>query len=165
MRKQDVTIGGTYKAKVSNQKVLVRILRESPYGGWDARNEKTGRTVRIRTAGRLTAVQQTTPKPAPTKQTIPTQHQSRCPGCSCTTYRETSFGVANVVRCNGCGGIYTLERIYLGDSYRLVKPQWDDTDCPAEKWQYFDFDVLGSDGPSRRHGFYNPGNRKITQVG
>jgi hypothetical protein len=57
MRKKDVKIGGTYLAKVSQKKVLVQILRESPHGGWDARNEKTGRTVRIRTAGRLTIAQ------------------------------------------------------------------------------------------------------------
>ena len=32
---------------------LVRIDRESPYGGWDATNLATGRSVRIRTAARL----------------------------------------------------------------------------------------------------------------
>jgi len=55
MRKKDVQIGKSYLAKVSGKKVMVRILRESPYGGWDACNETTGRQVRIRTAGRLTA--------------------------------------------------------------------------------------------------------------
>ena len=33
--------------------VSVRIDRESPYGGWDATNLATGRTVRVRTAARL----------------------------------------------------------------------------------------------------------------
>lgn len=56
MRKRDVQIGKSYRAKVSGRKVMVRILRESIYGGWDAVNENTGRQIRIRTAGRLTAV-------------------------------------------------------------------------------------------------------------
>jgi len=96
-----------------------------------------------------------------------TQHHNEqgCPACSCNDYLETSFGVADVVRCAGCGGIYTLAPIYLGQSYQLVKPQWDDTDCPVEKWRYFDFQTLGSEGLGRRHGFFNPATRKITQVG
>jgi len=53
MKKADVEIGGTYVAKVSGNLVAVRIDRESPYGGWDAANLATGRSVRIRTAARL----------------------------------------------------------------------------------------------------------------
>ena len=54
MKKNQVEIGGTYIAKVSGQRTKVTILRESPHGGWDARNTATGRTIRIRTAARLT---------------------------------------------------------------------------------------------------------------
>jgi hypothetical protein len=54
MKKANVQIGGTYQAKVSNKRVMVKILKENPYGGWVARNLSTGRDVRIRTAGRLT---------------------------------------------------------------------------------------------------------------
>jgi len=53
MVKKDVTIGATYVCKVSNKLTTVKILRESDYGGWDARNEDTGRAVRIKTARRL----------------------------------------------------------------------------------------------------------------
>ena len=53
MKKVDVKIGGRYRAKVSGELVTVRILREAPLGGWYARNEKTGRMVRIKTAARL----------------------------------------------------------------------------------------------------------------
>ena len=53
MRQKDVVIGRYYLAKVSGKMVIVRIERESPYGGWDARNTKTLRMVRIKTAGRL----------------------------------------------------------------------------------------------------------------
>ncbi len=53
MKKKEIEVGGTYAAKVSDRVVPVRILRESPYGGWDARNEITGRSVRVRSAQRL----------------------------------------------------------------------------------------------------------------
>jgi len=53
MKKNDVETGATYVAKVSGKLARVRIERESPYGGWDAKNVDTGRRVRIRTAQRL----------------------------------------------------------------------------------------------------------------
>ena len=53
MKKKDVEIGKTYLAKVSGKVVPVRITGESRYGGWDAVNTKTKRSVRIKTAARL----------------------------------------------------------------------------------------------------------------
>lgn len=53
MRKAEIEIGGTYVAQVSGQRTIVRINRESPFGGWDATNLATKRAVRIKTAGRL----------------------------------------------------------------------------------------------------------------
>jgi len=53
MKQKEIEIGGYYLAKVSEKIVIVRIERESPYGGWDAINTETRRTVRIKTAGRL----------------------------------------------------------------------------------------------------------------
>jgi len=53
VKKADVKIGGEYRAKVSGGITTVKILNESPLGGWDARNVRTGRIVRIRTAARL----------------------------------------------------------------------------------------------------------------
>ena len=53
MKKSEVEVGGTYVAKVSGRLVAVRIDRESPYGGWEATNQKSGRPIRIRTAARL----------------------------------------------------------------------------------------------------------------
>jgi len=54
MRKKDVSIGGKYLAKVSGARVMIQILGESQFGGWDAKNLATGRQIRIKTAGRLT---------------------------------------------------------------------------------------------------------------
>jgi hypothetical protein len=53
MKKAQIRIGGRYEAKVSGGVTVVRIEGESRYGGWDARNEKTGKAVRIRSAQRL----------------------------------------------------------------------------------------------------------------
>jgi hypothetical protein len=53
MTKREVIIGGRYSAVVSGVPAMVRLTAESPYGGWDAVNERTGRKVRIKTAARL----------------------------------------------------------------------------------------------------------------
>ena len=36
MKKNEVKVGGTYVAKVSDRLTTVRITGESRYGGWDA---------------------------------------------------------------------------------------------------------------------------------
>lgn len=53
MQARQVTIGGVYIVKVSGRESRVRIERECRSGGWYGTNLRTGREVRIRTAGRL----------------------------------------------------------------------------------------------------------------
>jgi hypothetical protein len=53
MKKKDVQLDKTYVAKVSNVLTEVKLDRESPYGGWDATNLKTRRSVRIKSAAKL----------------------------------------------------------------------------------------------------------------
>jgi hypothetical protein len=53
MKKDEVKIGGTYLAKVSDKVVPVRIDAENTHGGWDATNLLTGKKVRIKSAQRL----------------------------------------------------------------------------------------------------------------
>jgi hypothetical protein len=53
MKKNEVKVGGTYLAKVSDKVVPVRIDGENPHGGWDATNEATGKKVHIKSAQRL----------------------------------------------------------------------------------------------------------------
>ena len=53
MKKAEIKIGGKYVAKVSNQLAVVKIICESPYGGWNAVNTSTGREIRIRGVQRL----------------------------------------------------------------------------------------------------------------
>lgn len=58
MRKVEIQVHKVYAAKVSGQVVPVKILSEGlpHYGvtsGWTARNEKTGRVIRIKSAAQL----------------------------------------------------------------------------------------------------------------
>ncbi len=53
MKKTEITIGGKYVCKVSGKLVPVQITCASPYGGWDAVNMQTKRSIRIRSAARL----------------------------------------------------------------------------------------------------------------
>ena len=53
MKKNEITIGATYIAKVSDKLVEVRIDGENSHGGWDATNLATQKKVRIKSAQRL----------------------------------------------------------------------------------------------------------------
>ncbi len=53
MKKDQIKIGGTYLAKVSDKVVPVRIDAENAHGGWDATNLRTDKKVRIKSAQRL----------------------------------------------------------------------------------------------------------------
>ncbi|MEX0655308.1 MAG: HTH domain-containing protein [Phycisphaeraceae bacterium] len=72
MKQDDVKIGETYRAKVTDKVVPVRIDAEHPSGGWTAINQVTGKQVRIKSAQRLrgpatTADRAKTKKPAKKK--------------------------------------------------------------------------------------------------
>ena len=53
MRKSEIEIGSRYVARVSGTLQILKIRGENPAGGWDAVNERTGRTVRIKSSQRL----------------------------------------------------------------------------------------------------------------
>ena len=53
MKKSDVIIGATYRAKVTGKLAKVRIDSEAPYGGWLGTNLETKRQVHIKSALRL----------------------------------------------------------------------------------------------------------------
>jgi hypothetical protein len=53
VKKRDVVLGRVYAVKVSGRLQPVRLVAESPHGGWVGRNLQTGREVRIRSAARL----------------------------------------------------------------------------------------------------------------
>lgn len=53
MKKDEIKVGGTYLAKVSDKVVPVRIDAENTHGGWNATNLLTHKKVRIKSAQRL----------------------------------------------------------------------------------------------------------------
>ncbi len=53
MKKEDVTIGGTYKAKLNGKEFEVRIDTFQVAGGWNATNLETNKSVRIKSARSL----------------------------------------------------------------------------------------------------------------
>lgn len=53
MKKDEVKVGGTYLAKVTDKVVPVRLDAANPHGGWDGTNLKTNKKVRIKSAQRL----------------------------------------------------------------------------------------------------------------
>ncbi len=48
MRKDEVEVGGTYLAKVGTRMVEVRVERENPKGGWEAKSVATGKPIRLK---------------------------------------------------------------------------------------------------------------------
>lgn len=55
MTRNEVKIGGMYVAKVTNRLTQVRIEGENRYGGWDATNIASGKSIRIKSPQRLRA--------------------------------------------------------------------------------------------------------------
>ncbi len=53
MKKNEIKVGGMYRAKVSDKIVTVRIDSTHTKGGWNATNTATGKRIRIRSAQRL----------------------------------------------------------------------------------------------------------------
>ena len=53
MKKEQVKVGGTCTAKITDKVAPVRIDKEHPRGGWDATNLSTNRQVRIKSAQKL----------------------------------------------------------------------------------------------------------------
>ena len=75
---------------------------------------------------------------------------------------NTSIGT-QLYKCFACDAIFGT--CYLGDSYGLVLPYMASKPVPPEETRYFDFTTLGSAGVGRRHGWFDPNTKLITQVG
>jgi len=92
------------------------------------------------------------------RETVPA-----CPACSCT--KGFVVKMARVYECGDCHAIYG--DMYLGDSYTFVLPEFSNEYGQAvlDRQRYFDFTCLGSKGVTRRHGWFDPATKRITQVG
>lgn len=85
-----------------------------------------------------------------------------CPACSHTRIYLDSVQ-PGVHQCVACEAIFA-DMIWLGRSYELVAPRFDPNPNP-ETERYFDFTCVSSKGIVRRHGWFNPETRLLTQVG
>jgi hypothetical protein len=94
-----------------------------------------------------------------------------CPACNHRNETDNCAPVedGHYIICENCGA-------HFGDYWghksteKIVKREWDDTECPIEKTTYFDFTVFAMVGGEveimgRRHGWYNTENKKIVQIG
>jgi hypothetical protein len=70
MQKDQIQIGNTYTAKVTDKVVPVRIDAEHPSGGWTAINLVTNKTIRIKSAQRLREEVKASGNPASTKRPV-----------------------------------------------------------------------------------------------
>jgi DNA-directed RNA polymerase subunit RPC12/RpoP len=85
----------------------------------------------------------------------------QCPSCNSKRFAKTATsGVYQCVKCEAIFGTCTK-----GDSYNIVLPYFAKTEPSAESLRYYDLTVLGSDGITRRHGWFNPQTKLISQVG
>ena len=87
-----------------------------------------------------------------------------CPACSCRrgSALEVNGRPHNSLKvCERCGAL--LGRCYRGDSPVLMV--FDETDSADVETRYFALELLGSDGISFPHGWFNPATMKVVQFG
>jgi hypothetical protein len=88
-----------------------------------------------------------------------------CPACNGKRLKEFKAHASirvSIQECRRCGCIFGS--CYLGDSYAIVKPwltaQTDDMEVVP-----FDFTCVGSQGVTRRHGWFDKKSGYMVQVG
>lgn len=84
----------------------------------------------------------------------------QCPACNGRRHEQLA---TQVYRCRRCGALHGT--VYRGELNQYVIMRLAPQPVPAERERYFDFTVLGSDGVSRVHGWYDTATRLVTQVG
>jgi hypothetical protein len=96
--------------------------------------------------------------PTPTQKT---RSSVECPACSSREARATLADLSVYV-CGRCGCLHGTT--YLGSSYSFILPRMTSSVEGVAEFPY-DLRTLGSAGVSRRHGFYQPSTKLVTQVG
>lgn len=91
-----------------------------------------------------------------------------CPCCGVSEENAKDFACnGSVVQCGKCKAVFTPGgvSIYLGESYGVVLPTMTDKPGALAESIYYDLSCLGSNGHSRRHGWFVPSSKLIAQVG
>lgn len=76
-----------------------------------------------------------------------------------TTPTKAATLLFKCARCDGLQG-----QMYLGESYSLVLPRFSSR-TDMEGARYFDLTLLGSNGITRSHGYYDPATKLVLQTG
>lgn len=110
------------------------------------------------------ASQTTNPNPQTWDEIQASIANGGCPGCGGRPGRPTS--VAGVVHCQRCGGIFGS--CAAAEAQTLVRSEWS-TDPEADS-RAIGFDLTITDlpreqGGGRRHGWFDPTTKRITQTG
>ncbi len=81
-----------------------------------------------------------------------------CPGCGGRPGKATA--VPSVRHCQGCGGIFGS--CTAAEGLQLVRSEWAQGEAAQRA---VSFDLTITDGGGRRHGWFDPVTRRITQTG
>lgn len=88
----------------------------------------------------------------------------RAESCGACSGRVVDLDLFGVGTCEDCGGLNGTEPIAKVKSFDYVRSTMRAGE--VEDQRYYDLVVFGSDGKlRRRHGWYDPKTREITQVG
>lgn len=91
------------------------------------------------------------------KKTVPVA----CPACNHLRAKPTDH--PTIYECAKCSALHGS--CYLGDSYYFVLPFWAVDPLERTNPRYFDLQCLGSEGVTRRHGWFDPETKRIVQTG
>ena len=96
------------------------------------------------------------------ENTISDRNPRACRACDNVRGNKATKTIG-VYECAKCGAIFGT--CYKGDSYSFVLPRFSSITPPEGTERYFDFTTLGSEGIGRRHGWFDPSTKLVTQVG
>lgn len=84
--------------------------------------------------------------------------------CPCCNGKRVTVVSGQVYKCGRCKTIFG--ECYKGDFYNYVFPSFE-TSIPETTYNkvYFDFNVLGSTGIERIHGWMNKDTKRVYQFG
>lgn len=89
-------------------------------------------------------------------------YYAKCPQCDGASY---SILKGDIKKCSHCEAVYGVATSFA-ESHQFVLPQFASGEVPHEQTRYYDMMILLPNGQcERRHGWFDPATRRITQVG
>ena len=110
MQKNDIKIGTTYTAKITNRVVPVRVDAENPGGGWDATNLTTKKKVRIKSAAKLRSEFRETVKAAADQENARVRNERKASKDGQTASERAMSRTATAPKAKTAPGTATLAK-------------------------------------------------------